>query len=104
MTVSGFTMNLFCRLSSLGFAYADGGLDESKIHAHMKTLRVKEKPSVLEMFSYSFFGPGATLGTFFEFIDFKNYIELRGHYKNIPSPVYYSIRRLVEAIRKQLKI
>jgi lysophospholipid acyltransferase len=41
-------------------------------------------PTLLETFSYVFYFPSAVCGPSFEFADFRDYINLQGHFKNIP--------------------
>jgi len=52
---------------------------------------VLDMPSFLEITSYIFFCNGAALGIFFEFSDYKRWIEKTEEYKNIPNPIIPSL-------------
>ena len=41
-------------------------------------------PTVLEMLSYLYYPGSCVLGPFFEFTDYKMFIEEKGRYANIP--------------------
>jgi lysophospholipid acyltransferase len=45
---------------------------------------IKDKPTLLETFSYIYFFPSAILGPSFEFSEFRDFIYLKGNYGNIP--------------------
>lgn len=48
-------------------------------------------PSTLEIWSYAYFGQGCLIGPFFEFSDFKRFIERSEEFKSFPSPVVPSL-------------
>jgi hypothetical protein len=50
-------------------------------------------PSIMEILGYVYFPGGTMCGPFFEFSDYKNFIEKNGHYKNIPSTIAPSLIR-----------
>ena len=55
---------------------------------------MKEIPTVLEFCSYVWFAQTAALGVFFEFSDYKRFIERTGEYENVPSPILPSLKTL----------
>ena len=59
-----------------------------------------EKPTLLELFSYIFFYPSCVVGPSFEFSDFKNFIEFKGDYKDIPmnKAMYSALKEFFKAI------
>lgn len=54
-------------------------------------------PGLLEFTSYVFFCNASCLGIFFEFSDYKKFIECTHEYTNVPSPVTMSICWLAQA-------
>ena len=91
LNVRTYTMLLVCKLSSLGFCYKDGGEDQSKLTPDQKARMVVELPTPLEVLSYTFFCQTCALGVFFEFSDYKRFIERTHEYKNVPSPILPSL-------------
>lgn len=73
--ITMYTMLLVCKLSALAFCYKDGGTEPSKLNDDQKARVVNELPSVFELASYVFFVQGVTIGPFFEFSDYKRFIE-----------------------------
>ena len=59
---------------------------------------VKTLPSVIEILSYSFYCQTAALGVFFEFRDYKRFIEKTEEYANIPNPILPSLVLLAKSI------
>lgn len=96
--VSTYTMLLVCKLSSLAFCYRDGGYHERYLTPDQHKWRVNELPSVLEMASYTFYCCGCALGIFFEFSDYKRFIERKEEYSYVPSPILPSLKVLAEGI------
>lgn len=94
-----FLMPLVCRMSSLGFVYADGGRiieQESNTAGEIKDKSnrvltddqkerlVRHKPTLIEIFSYISYPAASMCGPFFEFKDYIDFIEEKDRYKNIP--------------------
>ena len=52
-------------------------------------------PTVLEIYGYSFFCCGCLCGPFFEFADYKNFIEMKGDYANVPDTIIPSLIRFM---------
>ena len=94
--VTSFTMNLVCRLISLGFWYRDaihqgkGGIPNDK--------SINKLPSFFQVWSYTFNAPSCVAGPFFEYKDFEDWMELKGHYQSIPSTTYSGIKRLLTSL------
>jgi lysophospholipid acyltransferase len=94
MDVATFLMPLVLRLSSLGFIYSDGAKPESKLTEEQKKRKRDEKPTLLEILSYTSY-PGSNMcGPFFEFSDYILFIEQKERYANIPSSVLFSTKKL----------
>jgi D-alanyl-lipoteichoic acid acyltransferase DltB (MBOAT superfamily) len=85
MDVTTFTMVLTAKLSALAYCYKDGGEKDEKLLPEQKDKKVEKLPNVLELLSYVYFPSACIVGPFFEFADFKMYIEKTGRYANIPS-------------------
>ena len=97
MDISTYTMMLTAKLSSLAFCYSDGGKDDKDLLPEQKVRKVKDMPSVLELFSYVYFCEGCIVGPFFEYSDYKRFIEMKGEYEKIPNSFWLSIRSFLIA-------
>jgi lysophospholipid acyltransferase len=53
-------------------------------------------PSALEMLSYVYFCSGCIVGPFFEFSDYKMYIERTGRYSNIPNGLWPALVKFLK--------
>ena len=95
MDITTFTMVLTARLSSLGFCYKDGEMTDVDLTSDQRERRIKKLPSILELASYSFFCCGCICGPFFEYTDFINFMERKGHYAKTPSTIIPSIIRFI---------
>lgn len=112
MDSTTFLMALVCRLSSLGYCISDGFEDESKLSDKLKERIVtgwhieKEEDSLrnkswtiirnaFEILSYTCYPGSNMVGPFFEFRDYKDFIEEKGRYANIPSSAYETSRKLL---------
>ena len=60
--------------------------------------RIVKLPTPMEMASYVWFSNACALGIFFEFSDYKRFIERSDEYKNVPSPILQSLKWLVLGI------
>ena len=85
MDITTFTMVLTAKLSALAYCYKDGGEKDEKLLPEQRDNKVEKLPNVLELLSYVYFPGACIVGPFFEFADFKMYIEKTGRYANIPS-------------------
>ena len=91
-----YTMLLVCKMSALAFCYKDGDPEgKEKLNDDQKARVVKELPSVFELASYVFFVQGCTIGPFFEFSDYKRFIEETDEYKSVPNPIIPSLKWLL---------
>ena len=88
-------MLLFCKLWGLSWSYRDGAIvndikiangkfDVTLSNDDMKT-SVHDFPNFIEFHSFVLFFGGCLIGPFFEFSDFKNWIEMTGQYKSLPN-------------------
>ncbi len=101
MDITTYTMILTAKLSALGFCYKDGGEKEEDLLPEQKVLKVVKMPTVLEMASYVFFCGACICGPFFEFTDYKMYIERTGRYSHIPSSFKPALIRFLKGKRKR---
>lgn len=96
--VSTFTMLQVVRFWSLAYCFKDGDpMVQSHLDEYQTTHKVVERPSFLEVMSYTFFCGGASIGVFFEFSDYRSFIKGDGRYKQVPSPVWQSLKYLLLA-------
>jgi hypothetical protein len=61
-------------------------------------------PSVLELLSYVYFPCSAICGPFFEYADYKSYIEKQGRYANIPATFKSAMIKFLQGKRKLIII
>jgi lysophospholipid acyltransferase len=85
MDITTFTMVLTAKLSALAYCYKDGGEKDEKLLPEQKDKKVIDLPNVLELLSYVYFPCACIVGPFFEYADYKMYIERTGRYAKIPS-------------------
>lgn len=83
MDVSLIMMMTITKFTSFAFCYSDGNKDEQKLTKFTLKYSVKEF-TLLEYFGYIYFYPTCIMGPFFEFSDFRNFINREGDYINIP--------------------
>lgn len=55
-------------------------------------------PSVMELASYVWYTQACALGVFFEFSDYKRFIERTHEYKDVPSPIIASLKWFIASI------
>jgi len=91
MNITTYTMLLVCKLSALAFCYKDGGMKEEDLTKDQIERQVKELPTILEFVSYVWYSNACALGVFFEFSDYKRWIERTHEYANVPSPIKPSL-------------
>jgi hypothetical protein len=87
-----------CKLSALAFCFKDGGEDPKTLTKEQQKWQVKNLPNILEIASYTYFVSNCAIGVFFEFSDYKRFIERTEEYKNVPSPIKASLVTLGRAI------
>lgn len=85
MDITTFTMVLTAKLSALAYCYKDGGEQDEKLLPEQKDKKVVQMPNILELLSYVYFPSACIVGPFYEFADYKMYIERTGRYAKIPS-------------------
>ena len=96
MGIVTFTMLQVLKLQALAWNYKDGATDQATLSKDQIDKSVKDFPSILEISSYTFYCNTAALGVFFEFQDYKRFIEQTNEYKNIPSPILPSLKWLIQ--------
>lgn len=82
--VTTYTMLLVCKLWMLSFAFKDGGEPDSNLLSREVQYKIDRMPSFFEFMSYVCWCCGGLVGPCFEFKDFKDFMELTGHYKDMP--------------------
>lgn len=102
LNVTTYTMILAAKFSALGFCYKDGGEKEENLLPEQKERKVVKMPSPLEMLSYVFFVCGCVCGPFFEYSDYINFIEQKGHYAHVPVAIGASLKRLFHGFCKYI--
>jgi hypothetical protein len=99
LDISTFTMLQVCKLSALAFCYRDGGVDPKDLTKDQKERVVDKLPSIIEICSYTQFVSNCALGVFFEFSDYKRFIQREKEYAyGMPSPILPSLKSLATAI------
>lgn len=104
MDITGFTMVLVTRLSGLAFCYKDGGLKDDDLRVEEQERKVVNMPTVLEMLSYTYFCCSCIVGPYYEYVDYINFIEMKGHYEKIPNTVLSSLMKFLKSKCKSLNL
>lgn len=84
MDVTTYTMILVTKLWGLSWAYADGAKIQKDLTPDQNQRKVVHFPTILEYLAFVYYCCGCMCAPFIEFSDFKNWIELSGHYKTLP--------------------
>ena len=98
LDISTFTMCHVCKMSALAFCYKDGGEKEENLTKEQIKFAVKDLPSLLELCSYTWYVSNCTLGVFFEFSDYKRFIEEKDEYAKVPSTIVPALKYLLTAL------
>ena len=98
MDITLIFMILSLKFSAFGFSYQDAELYKIKDEApkHLKEYIIYDF-SLIDYFGYVVFFPTALMGPFIEFNDFKNFIELKEDFENIPLTIIPALIRFVFA-------
>lgn len=89
-----YLMPLASKLSTLGFCVWDGIMPDSKLDDYQRSKKLTKIPQLYEVLSYTAFPGTNMMGPFIEFKDFKDFIEKKGVFAHIPSPVLAGIQEL----------
>lgn len=98
MDISTYTMLEVCKLSALAYCYQDGCTDSAKLTQDQRDRMVTKLPSILEFWSYIWYCQACALGVFFEFADYKRFVERSHEYKDIPSPILPSLKWMAQGL------
>lgn len=98
MDITSYTMLLVCKLSALAYCYQDGATDAEKLNQDQKDRMVINLPTPLEMASYVWYCQACALGVFFEFTDYKRWVERTHEYKDVPCPIAASLKWLAKGV------
>jgi lysophospholipid acyltransferase len=83
MDISLIFMMIITKYTSFAFCYSDGAKDEKSFNKFTSKHCVRDF-SFLEYFSYIYFYPTSIMGPFFEFSDFRDFINREEDYTEIP--------------------
>ena len=100
MDITTYSMILTAKLSSLAFCYRDGGQKDENLLPEQIERKVAKMPTILELLSYVYFPCSAICGPFFEFSDYKLFIERKDRYANIPSTFKQSMMKFLQGKSK----
>ena len=113
MGITLYTMLLCCKMHALSWCYRDGAAHLAyqkltpeqreekagralRLNDDQRARMVLECPSLLEVTSYVFFCQACALGIFFEFRDYKAWVERAAEYRDVPAPFAETFRYLAE--------
>lgn len=82
--VTTYTMLLVCKIWQVSFAFRDGGENVNDLLPREVEFKLDEIPGFMEFMSYVCWCCGCIVGPTFEYKDFKDFMELTGHYKDMP--------------------
>ena len=96
--VATFAMIQCMHLSSIGWDYTDGGTDPDKLSSEQKRNAIKEMPSFLEFFAAALSPTQSLAGPTSNYVDFINYIRMKGDFAQIPSTVLPCLKRFAPGL------
>ena len=100
MDITTYSMILTAKLSALAYCYRDGGEKDENLLPEQIERKVAKLPTILEVLSYVYFPCSAICGPFFEFSDYKIFIERKDRYANIPSTAKTAMMKFLQGKRK----
>lgn len=65
---------------------------------------IKEAPSFSDFLGYMYYCGGTIAGPHYEYADYINFIERKGHYLKIPSSFIPTLKRFATAVCKSLPL
>jgi len=92
--ITAFTMNLVWRLISLAMCFRDGYWESDNENEH----RISKLPPFYKVLVYTFNVPSCIASPFYEYKDFEDWIELKGHYEQIPNPLNSGLKRFATGL------
>jgi lysophospholipid acyltransferase len=96
-------MNL-CKISAISINYRDGAIPKEKRDTQLKSREkeflVETLPSFYDYLGYIYYCGGTIAGPFFEYKDYVNFIERKGHYSAIPNTIFETLKRVSHALCK----
>lgn len=103
MDITTYTMLLVVKNWGLGWAYRDGGMKDSELNEGQRKRKVVEFPTLIEYSTYVFTSAGCIVGPFFEYSDFKNWIEMTGDYKDAPRGIVDGWKNVIPGLFKMIQ-
>ena len=90
-------MMSICKFSSIAFSYEDGEKKDEEfkddaLDKHLKEYKIVEKPSFLEILSFTYFYPTSIIGPSIEYKDFINFINEEDCYSRLNENIFYIIK------------
>lgn len=84
MDVSVAFMMFTCKYSYLAFSYTDG--------------EIEKIPNLFEYFGFIYFYPASVIGPTFNFINYHNFIHLKGQYSKLPSRLSSTLKEFATGL------
>mmetsp|Transcript_19866 Transcript_19866/g.14304 ORF Transcript_19866/g.14304 Transcript_19866/m.14304 type:complete len:170 (+) Transcript_19866:394-903(+) len=78
-------MLLITKMTALSINFKDAGRKPEELKRREVEYAIHEVPSLVDYFGYMYFCGGPLMGPFFEYKDYKDFIQLQGKYSNIPA-------------------
>eukprot|EP00351_Strombidinopsis_sp_SopsisLIS2011_P005454 CAMPEP_0116877348 /NCGR_PEP_ID=MMETSP0463-20121206/9136_1 /TAXON_ID=181622 /ORGANISM="Strombidinopsis sp, Strain SopsisLIS2011" /LENGTH=163 /DNA_ID=CAMNT_0004524555 /DNA_START=317 /DNA_END=808 /DNA_ORIENTATION=+ len=72
-------------MTALSINFKDAGRKPEELKRREVEYAIHEVPSLVDYFGYMYFCGGPLMGPFFEYKDYKDFIQLQGKYSNIPA-------------------
>jgi lysophospholipid acyltransferase len=110
--ITSVMMLNLCKVSAIAINYRDGGVEKAKRDKELKKRKiyyrhhtigeieylVDELPSFYDYMGYMYYCGCTIAGPFFEYKDFINFINKKGHYTHIPKTYVATLIRFSQAI------
>lgn len=92
MDSTTYTMMLLTKIWGLAWSYRDGYLPNKDLRNEGQIRRkITHLPTLFEYMGFVHFASGCIVGPFIEYVDYKNWIELKGHYEKLPTGTYKTL-------------
>jgi lysophospholipid acyltransferase len=95
--VTSFTMNLVCRLISLGFCFRDGS-PKVQDENFKNSKKIADLPPFYKIIGYTYNIPSCIASPFFEYKDYEDWMELKHSYSHIPDTFWPGVKRFLTTL------
>ena len=93
-------MILVSKLHTMACSYTDGAYSKEQLSQFQWQNKVVERPSLLEVLSYTFYCCGCVTGPHIDYKEFIDHMGRRNNFENVPSTFLPSLKKAGQSISK----